>query len=275
MTKEQLFEQIKQKQSYLCVGLDTDIQKIPQHLLDCEDPIFEFNRQIIDATKQYAVAYKPNIAFYEALGAKGWKSLQKTLEYIPNDCFTIADAKRGDIGNTSGLYARAFFDKKASGLEFDSVTVAPYMGEDSVTPFLEFPNKWVILLALTSNLGSKDFQNLQVGERQLFEEVLIRSQEWATDQQLMYVVGATKAAMLTQIRQLAPNHFLLVPGVGAQGGSLEEVSKYGMNSTCGLLVNSSRGIIYASSEADFAEKAAEEAEKIQKEMQGYLSLYLR
>lgn len=275
MTKEQLFEQIKQKQSYLCVGLDTDIQKIPQHLLDCEDPIFEFNRQIIDATKQYAVAYKPNIAFYEALGAKGWESLQKTLEYIPNDCFTIADAKRGDIGNTSGLYARAFFDKKASGLEFDSVTVAPYMGEDSVTPFLEFPNKWVILLALTSNLGSKDFQNLQVGERQLFEEVLIRSQEWATDQQLMYVVGATKAAMLTQIRQLAPNHFLLVPGVGAQGGSLEEVSKYGMNSTCGLLVNSSRGIIYASSEADFAEKAAEEAEKIQKEMQGYLSLYLR
>ena len=275
MTKEQLFEQIKQKQSYLCVGLDTDIQKIPQHLLDCEDPIFEFNRQIIDATKQYAVAYKPNIAFYEALGAKGWKSLQKTLEYIPNDCFTIADAKRGDIGNTSGLYARAFFDKKASGLEFDSVTVAPYMGEDSVTPFLEFPNKWVILLALTSNLGSKDFQNLQVGERQLFEEVLIRSQEWATDQQLMYFVGATKAAMLTQIRQLAPNHFLLVPGVGAQGGSLEEVSKYGMNSTCGLLVNSSRGIIYASSEADFAEKAAEEAEKIQKEMQGYLSLYLR
>jgi orotidine-5'-phosphate decarboxylase len=275
MTKEQLFEQIKQKQSYLCVGLDTDIQKIPQHLLDYEDPIFEFNRQIIDATKQYAVAYKPNIAFYEALGAKGWESLQKTLEYIPNDCFTIADAKRGDIGNTSGLYARAFFDKKASGLEFDSVTVAPYMGEDSVTPFLEFPNKWVILLALTSNLGSKDFQNLQVGERQLFEEVLVRSQEWATDQQLMYVVGATKAAMLTQIRQLAPNHFLLVPGVGAQGGSLEEVSKYGMNSTCGLLVNSSRGIIYASSEADFAEKAAEEAEKIQKEMQGYLSLYLR
>ena len=275
MTKEQLFEQIKQKQSYLCVGLDTDIQKIPQHLLDCEDPIFEFNRQIIDATKQYAVAYKPNIAFYEALGAKGWESLQKTLEYIPNDCFTIADAKRGDIGNTSGLYARAFFDKKASGLEFDSVTVAPYMGEDSVTPFLEFPNKWVILLALTSNLGSKDFQNLQVGERQLFEEVLVRSQEWATDQQLMYVVGATKAAMLTQIRQLAPNHFLLVPGVGAQGGSLEEVSKYGMNSTCGLLVNSSRGIIYASSKADFAEKAAEEAEKIQKEMQGYLSLYLR
>lgn len=275
MTKEQLFEQIKQKQSYLCVGLDTDIQKIPQHLLDYEDPIFEFNRQIIDATKQYAVAYKPNIAFYEALGAKGWESLQKTLEYIPNDCFTIADAKRGDIGNTSGLYARAFFDKKASGLEFDSVTVAPYMGEDSVTPFLEFPNKWVILLALTSNLGSKDFQNLQVGERQLFEEVLVRSQEWATDQQLMYVVGATKAAMLTQIRQLAPNHFLLVPGVGAQGGSLEEVSKYGMNSTCGLLVNSSRGIIYASSETDFAEKAAEEAEKIQKEMQGYLSLYLQ
>lgn len=274
MTKEQLFEQIKQKQSYLCVGLDTDIQKIPQHLLEFEDPIFEFNRQIIDATKDFAVAYKPNIAFYEALGAKGWLSLQKTLAYIPKECFTIADAKRGDIGNTSGLYARAFFDQASSGLDFDSVTVAPYMGEDSVTPFLTFPNKWVILLALTSNTGSKNFQNLQVGEHQLFEEVLIQSQKWASDQQLMYVVGATKAAMLSRIRSIVPSHFLLVPGVGAQGGSLEEVSKYGMNASCGLLVNSSRAIIYASSKEDFATVAAQEAKKVQEEMKNYLSLYL-
>lgn len=274
MTKEQLFEQIKQKQSYLCVGLDTDIQKIPQHLREFEDPIFEFNRQIIDATKDFAVAYKPNIAFYEALGAKGWLSLQKTLAYIPKECFTIADAKRGDIGNTSGLYARAFFDQASSGLDFDSVTVAPYMGEDSVSPFLTFPNKWVILLALTSNTGSKDFQNLQVGQHQLFEEVLIKSQEWASDQQLMYVVGATKASMLNRVRSLAPSHFLLVPGVGAQGGSLEEVSQYGMNSSCGLLVNSSRAIIYASSKEDFAEAAALEAQKVQEEMKRYLSLYL-
>lgn len=275
MTKSQLFEQILQKQSYLCVGLDTDIQKIPKHLLQTEDPIFEFNKQIIDATKQFAVAYKPNIAFYEAFGAKGWESLQKTLEYIPKDCFTIADAKRGDIGNTSGLYARAFFDKKSSGLEFDSVTVAPYMGEDSVTPFLDFEGKWVILLALTSNAGSKDFQNLvTTNEKQLFEEVLTKSQEWGNSEQLMYVVGATKADMLQSIRKIVPEHFLLVPGVGAQGGSLEEVSKYGMNSHCGLLVNSSRAIIYASSGEDFAEKAAFEAQKVQKEMQEYLTTYL-
>lgn len=275
MTKSQLFEQILQKQSYLCVGLDTDIQKIPKHLLQTEDPIFEFNKQIIDATKQFAVAYKPNIAFYEAFGAKGWESLQKTLEYIPEDCFTIADAKRGDIGNTSGLYARAFFDKKSSGLEFDSVTVAPYMGEDSVTPFLDFEGKWVILLALTSNAGSKDFQNLvTTNEKQLFEEVLTKSQEWGNSEQLMYVVGATKADMLHSIRKIVPEHFLLVPGVGAQGGSLEEVSKYGMNSHCGLLVNSSRAIIYASSGEDFAEKAAFEAKKVQLEMQQYLTTYL-
>jgi orotidine-5'-phosphate decarboxylase len=275
MTKSQLFDQILQKQSYLCIGLDTDLEKIPQHLLHTEDPIFEFNRQIIDATHQYAVAYKPNIAFYEAFGAKGWESLQKTLEYIPKDCFTIADAKRGDIGNTSGLYARAFFDKKSSGLEFDSVTVAPYMGEDSVTPFLDFAGKWVILLALTSNAGSKDFQNLvTTNEKQLFEEVLTKSQEWGNSEQLMYVVGATKADMLQRIRQIVPEHFLLVPGVGAQGGSLEEVSKYGMNSYCGLLVNSSRAIIYASSGDDFAEKAALEAKKVQLEMQSYLSIYL-
>jgi orotidine-5'-phosphate decarboxylase len=275
MTKAQLFDQIKQKKSYLCVGLDTDIQKIPKHLLIEKDPIFEFNRQIIEATHEFAVSYKPNIAFYEAHGSKGWESLQKTLEYIPKECFTIADAKRGDIGNTSGLYARAFFDKNASGLDFDSVTVAPYMGEDSVKPFLDFPEKWVILLALTSNAGSKDFQNLRVDDdKQLFEKVIQKSQEWATDEQLMYVVGATKADMLTHIRTLAPEHFLLVPGVGVQGGSLEEVSKYGMNSMCGLLVNSSRGIIYASSEKDFAQKAGEEAKKMQVEMEGYLGLYL-
>ena len=276
MTKNQLFEQIQQKKSYLCVGLDTDIQKIPKHLLTEKDPIFEFNRQIIEATHQYSVAYKPNIAFYEAMGAKGWESLQKTVEYIPQECFTIADAKRGDIGNTSGLYARAFFDKNSSGLDFDSVTVAPYMGEDSVKPFLDFPEKWVILLALTSNGGSNDFQNLQLdNDKKLFEEVICKSQEWASDEQLMYVVGATKADMLTHIRTLAPNHFLLVPGVGAQGGSLEEVSKYGMNSQCGLLVNSSRGIIYASTEKDFAQKAGEEAKKIQGEMERYLEKYLK
>jgi orotidine-5'-phosphate decarboxylase len=275
MTKAQLFDQIKQKKSYLCVGLDTDIQKIPKHLLTEKDPIFEFNRQIIEATHEFAVSYKPNIAFYEAHGSKGWESLQKTLEYIPKECFTIADAKRGDIGNTSGLYARAFFDKNSSGLDFDSVTVAPYMGEDSVKPFLDFPEKWVILLALTSNAGSKDFQNLRVDDdKQLFEKVIQKSQEWATDEQLMYVVGATKADMLTHIRTLAPEHFLLVPGVGVQGGSLEEVSKYGMNSMCGLLVNSSRGIIYASSEKDFVQKAGEEAKKMQVEMEGYLGLYL-
>ncbi len=275
MTKAQLFDQIKQKKSYLCVGLDTDIQKIPKHLLTEKDPIFEFNRQIIEATHEFAVSYKPNIAFYEAHGSKGWESLQKTLEYIPKECFTIADAKRGDIGNTSGLYARAFFDKNSSGLDFDSVTVAPYMGEDSVKPFLDFPEKWVILLALTSNAGSKDFQNLKIDDnKQLFEIVIQKSQEWATDEQLMYVVGATKADMLTHIRTLAPEHFLLVPGVGAQGGSLEEVSKYGMNSMCGLLVNSSRGIIYASSDKDFAQKAGEEAKKMQVEMEGYLEKYL-
>ncbi len=276
MTKSQLFEQILQKQSYLCIGLDTDIQKIPQHLLREKDPIFEFNKQIIDATHRYAVSYKPNIAFYEAFGAKGWESLQKTLEYIPNECFTIADAKRGDIGNTSGLYARAFFDEKSSGLNFDSVTVAPYMGEDSVKPFLEFENKWVILLALTSNAGSKDFQTLHLNvEKQLFEEVLTKSQEWGSAEQLMYVVGATKADMLQKIRSIVPNHFLLVPGVGAQGGSLEEVSKFGMNQECGLLVNSSRAIIYASSGEDFAQKAAEEARKVQIEMKSYLETYLQ
>lgn len=274
MTKQQLFEQITQKNSYLCVGLDTDIKKIPSHLLKEKDPIFEFNRQIIDATAKYAVAYKPNIAFYEALGAKGWESLQRTIEYIPQECFTIADAKRGDIGNTSGLYARTFFDKSSSGLDFDSVTVAPYMGSDSVMPFLEFEGKWVILLALTSNAGSDDFQQLSVGDKQLFEQVILTSKKWADSERMMYVVGATKADKLLKIRELAPDHFLLVPGVGAQGGSLEEVSKYGMNKQCGLLVNSSRAIIYASSGKDFAQVAAKESQAVQQEMDKYLQMYL-
>ncbi len=275
MTKQQLFNEIVRKNSYLCIGLDTDIKKIPKFLLDFEDPIFEFNKRIIDATSDFCVAYKPNIAFYEASGTKGWESLRKTLEYIPQNCFTIADAKRGDIGNTSHLYARAFFDKSASGMSFDSVTVAPYMGKDSVEPFLEFPEKWVILLALTSNEGSKNFQFLQMQHGgQLFEEVLKTSSAWADDERLMYVVGATQAESLAKVRQIVPNHFLLIPGVGAQGGSLEEVSKLGMNSSCGLLVNSSRGIIYASSEEDFAKRAAFESEKIQLEMKNYLALYL-
>ncbi|GGD47052.1 orotidine 5'-phosphate decarboxylase [Emticicia aquatilis] len=286
MTKQQLFEQITKKNSYLCVGLDTDIKKIPSHLLKEKDPIFEFNRQIIDATAEFAVAYKPNIAFYEALGAKGWESLQRTIEYIPQECFTIADAKRGDIGNTSGLYARTFFDKASSGLDFDSVTVAPYMGSDSVMPFLEFEGKWVILLALTSNAGGDDFQQLQVNSLQqpitsnqspvtsLYEQVILTSQKWADSERMMYVVGATKADKLLKIREIAPEHFLLVPGVGAQGGSLEEVSKYGMNKQCGLLVNSSRAIIYASSGEDFAQVAAKEAQAVQQEMEKYLQMYL-
>ncbi|RFS18004.1 orotidine-5'-phosphate decarboxylase [Emticicia sp. C21] len=275
MTKQQLFEQILKKKSYLCVGLDTDLKKIPQHLLQTEDPIFEFNRQIIDATAQYAVAYKPNIAFYEAMGVKGWESLQKTMDYIPKECFTIADAKRGDIGNTSELYARTFFDKNSSCFDFDSVTVAPYMGRDSVQPFLAFDGKWVILLALTSNIGSNDFQHLKVevdGEqRALYEQVLTKSQEWGNSESMMYVVGATQADKLAEIRKIVPDHFLLVPGVGAQGGSLEEVSRYGMNKQCGLLVNSSRAIIYASSGEDFAARARKEAQKVQQEMEKYLS----
>ncbi len=271
MNRENLFEQIKKKSSYLCVGLDTDIHKIPEHLRKAEDPIFEFNKQIIDATIDYAVAYKPNIAFYEAHGLKGWESLQKTIEYIPNDVFTIADAKRGDIGNTSKMYARAFFEE----MNFDSITVAPYMGEDSVKPFLEFENRWVILLALTSNAGGKDFQNLNL-ERggQVYEEVLRKSQEWGSTDNLMYVVGATKAAALENIRKHVPDHFLLVPGVGAQGGSLSEVSEFGMNSQCGLLVNSSRGIIYADGSQDFAKVASQKARALQEEMSEYLSKFL-
>lgn len=269
MNRAQLFEQIKKKNSYLCVGLDTDLEKIPKHLLSEKDPVFEFNKQIIDATHPYCVAYKPNIAFYEALGPAGWESLQKTLEYIPSDCFTIADAKRGDIGNTSELYARAFFQQ----LNFDSITVAPYMGEDSVKPFLKFRNKWVILLAHTSNEGSADFQLIESKStgRKLYEEVILKSQQWGTPDQLMYVIGATRADKIGEIRRLAPEHFFLVPGIGAQGGDLQEVSKQGMNKQCGLLINSSRAIIYASSGKDFAEAANREASLIKHEMEKLLS----
>ncbi len=272
MTRVELVYQIKKKNSFLCVGLDSDLKKIPKHLLKSSDPIFEFNKQIIDATIDFCVAYKPNLAFYESLGSKGLESLEKTMEYIPKDIFTIADAKRGDIGNTSGLYARAFFENMA----FDAVTVAPYMGADSVKPFLNYDGKWVILLALTSNAGSNDFQNLNIegSSTKLFEEVLLKSQQWGNTENLMYVVGATKSEKLRKIRQLIPNHFLLVPGVGAQGGSLEDVSKYGMNNDCGLLVNSSRGIIYASSQHDFGAKAGIEAKKIQQQMLLYLKNYL-
>lgn len=245
------------------MGLDTDLEKIPKHLLSFSDPVFEFNRQIIDSTHSYCVAYKPNIAFYEALGPAGWVSLQKTLEYIPKDIFKIADAKRGDIGNTSSLYARAFFKQ----MNFDAVTVAPYMGEDSVKPFLEFKGKWVILLAHTSNAGSADFQLLESKEgKKLYEEVILKSQKWASANELMYVVGATRADKIGEIRKLAPDHFFLVPGVGAQGGDLQAVSKAGLNKQCGLLVNSSRAIIYASAKEDFAEAAAKEAQQIRNEM---------
>lgn len=264
MNRSQLFDQIRKKGSYLCVGLDTDIEKIPRHLLSSPDPVFEFNRQIIDATADHCVAFKPNLAFYEALGPRGWESLQKTLEYIPKEIFTIADAKRGDIGNTSSLYARAFFQQ----MNFDAVTVAPYMGEDSVSPFMKFEGKWVILLAHTSNSGSQDFQLIEskTTNRRLYEEVIIRSQQWGNADQLMYVVGATQAERMKDIRALAPEHFFLVPGVGAQGGDLEMVSKYGMNSQCGLLVNSSRAIIYASDGKDFAEAAGKAAKDVQAEM---------
>lgn len=268
MNREDLVHQIKSKRSFLCIGLDTDIKKIPSHLLELDDPIFEFNKQIIDATKDLCVAYKPNIAFYESMGVSGWVSLQKTLDYIPKNIFTIADAKRGDIGNTSNIYARTFFEK----MNFHSVTVAPYMGSDSVTPFLEFKDKWAIVLALTSNKGGLDFQKIEnKNGKKLFEQVLETSQNWGTDKNMMYVVGATRAEQLSEIRAIIPNHFLLVPGVGAQGGSVEEVAKYGMNADCGLLVNSSRGIIYASSDIDFSEKAREEAEKLQHKMDILLS----
>lgn len=268
MTRQELFSQIKKKNSYLCVGLDTDIAKLPEHLRKEKDPVFEFNKQIIDATHDLCIAYKPNLAFYEALGPKGWESLQKTVEYIPKSCFTIADAKRGDIGNTSSLYAKAFFEQ----MNFDSITVAPYMGEDSVRPFLEFKDKWVILLAHTSNPGSSDFQLISsIDGRFLYEEVIVRSQQWSTPDNLMYVVGATRADKVEGIRRIAPDHFFLVPGIGAQGGSLEDISKAGMNKECGLIVNSARAIIYASSDKDFAAEARREAMKVQVEMKALLS----
>ncbi|MFC3879519.1 orotidine-5'-phosphate decarboxylase [Algoriphagus namhaensis] len=271
MTRSELFSQIQQKSSFLCVGLDPDINKIPTHLLKEEDPIFSFCQQIIEETADFAVAYKPNIAFFEALGAKGWETLAKVEELIPEDIFTIADAKRGDIGNTSKLYAKAFFET----MNFDSITVAPYMGGDSVSPFLEFQDKWVILLALTSNAGSADFQLIpDANEKPLYQTVLEKSQKWGSPENLMYVVGATRGELIGEVRKAAPEHFFLVPGVGAQGGSLSEVAKYGMNSTCGLLVNSSRGIIYASAEKDFAKAARKEAQKLQIEMTGLLEKYL-
>lgn len=275
MTTPQLIEQIHLKKSFLCIGLDVDLAKIPQYLLQLEDPIFEFNKAIIDATHDLCVSYKPNTAFYEAYGIKGWQSLQKTINYINDnysEIFTIADAKRGDIGNTSSMYAKAFFED----LNFDSVTVAPYMGKDSVEPFLEFKNKYTILLALTSNEGAFDFQTLQVNGNELYKQVLETSKTWKNSENLMYVVGATKAEYFKEIRKIVPNSFLLVPGVGAQGGSLSEVCKYGMNDTIGLLINSSRAIIYASNGIDFAKKARVEALKMQQEMEVILKqLYLQ
>ena len=269
MNKQQLIQQIQQKKSFLCVGLDTDINKIPQHLLENEDPVFEFNKQIIDKTAEFAVAYKPNTAFYEVYGAKGWQSLEKTVQYIKAnypEIFIIADAKRGDIGNTSANYAKAFFNT----LKADALTVAPYMGKDSVEPFLGFEDKWVILLALTSNKGSQDFQYLNVGERMLHQQVLQTATTWASSEKMMFVVGATHPEELGEIRKMLPDYFFLVPGVGAQGGDLQTVAKYGLNKECGLLVNSSRGIIYASNGIDFAERAAEEAQKLQKQMAALL-----
>ncbi len=273
MDRKQIVEEIRKKKSFLCVGLDTDIKKIPQHLLSEEDPIFSFNKAVIDATAPYCVAYKPNLAFYESLGVKGQEALEKTVRYLRENYpeqFIIADAKRGDIGNTSTLYARSFFEY----LDVDAVTVAPYMGEDSVKPFLGYPGKWVILLALTSNKGSADFQLIkdENGNR-LFENVILTSRKWAGTDEMMYVVGATQGRMFEDIRAIAPDNFLLVPGVGAQGGSLEEVCKYGMTDDCGLLVNSSRGIIYASNGEDFAEAAGTAARELAGEMAGMLATY--
>lgn len=271
MTTQQLIDQIKIKKSFLCIGLDVDLNKIPDFLLATEDPIFEFNKAIIDATHDLCVSYKPNTAFYEAYGIKGWQSLEKTINYINKnypEIFTIVDAKRGDIGNTSSMYARAFFND----LNFDSVTVAPYMGKDSVEPFLAFENKHTIMLALTSNEGAFDFQTKSIDGKELYQVVLATSKTWKNSQNLMYVVGATKAEYFTEIRKIVPDSFLLVPGVGAQGGSLSEVCQYGMNENVGLLINSSRGIIYASNGSDFAEKAREEALKLQQEMEVIMSL---
>lgn len=269
MTIEKLVSEIKRKNSFLCVGLDVDLEKIPKHLLNEEDPIFAFNKSIIDATHKFAVAYKPNTAFYEAYGLKGWKSLERTIQYLKSEypeVFTIADAKRGDIGNTSSRYAKAFFDD----LGFDSITVAPYMGKDSVEPFLEYNDKFTILLALTSNEGAHDFQTKNLDGMEAYKQVLETSKTWKNSQNLMYVIGATKAEYLAEVRKIVPENFLLVPGVGAQGGSLEEVCKYGMTNNVGLLVNSSRGIIYASNSTDFASASANEAKSIQEKMKAIL-----
>jgi len=269
MNNSELFDNIVKKRSFLCVGLDTEIEKIPSFLLKEKDPVFEFNRRIIDSTSKYAVAYKPNVAFYECYGSKGWSSLEATVSYIKEnhpDIFVIADAKRGDIGNTSKMYAKAFLEN----MPFDAITVAPYMGEDSVTPFLSYKDKWVVILALTSNKGADDFQYHDEDGIRLFERVLSVSQKWGTLNNTMYVVGATRAEMLKDIRKIVPDHFLLVPGVGAQGGSLEEVARYGMNSKCGLLVNSSRGIIFADNSTAFDKVAGQKAEEIQLEMEKYL-----
>ena len=270
MNKQQLFEQIQLKKSFLCVGLDPVLDKLPKHLLKYEDPILEFNKQLIDATHDLCVAYKPNTAFYETRGVKGWDTLVKTWKHIPKDIFTIADAKRGDIGNTSAMYAEAFFKEESSDMSFDSVTVAPYMGKDSVSPFLAYEDKWVILLALTSNEGSQDFQAKQSDNQKLFEQVITTSQQWADSNQMMYVVGATKPQEFQNIRRLAPDNFLLVPGIGAQGGSLSAVCEHGLNDKCGLLINAGRSIIYASNGEDFAEKAREEALALQQEMEQIL-----
>lgn len=264
MNRSTLIEQIKRKRSFLCVGLDTDMERIPKHLLKEEDPILAFNKAIIDATKDYCVAYKPNIAFYECLGPKGWETLKKTLDYIPDDKFTIADAKRGDIGNTSKYYAKAFFEY----MDFDAITIAPYMGEDSITPFLEYENKWVIVLALTSNKGALDFQFMtDMNGEKLYEKVLRTTAKWGTPENLMYVVGATRAESIGTVRENVPNHFFLVPGIGAQGGSLKDTANYGWNDNCGLLVNSSRGILYASDGTDYALEAGKKAKEIQQEME--------
>ncbi len=269
MTRAILIEQIKEKQSFLCVGLDPDPQKIPDHLNNYEDPIFEFNRRVIDATESYAVAYKPNIAFYESLGPSGWESLRKTLEYIPDHIFTIADAKRGDIGNTSSMYAKTFFET----YPFDSITVAPYMGEDSVTPFLKYPNKWVIVLAATSNKGGRDFQEFDIKGKPLYQHVVNRVASWGSDENTMFVVGATRGEVIRTIRASAPTHFFLVPGVGKQGGSLDDVVRFGITADCGILVNSSRGIIYAGSGLEFEKDVMAAARAIQSDMSAYLKEY--
>lgn len=269
MNKKQLIQQIKKKQSYLCVGLDSAIDKIPPHLLKYKNPILEFNKQIIDATHDLCVAYKPNIAFYEMYGAKGWETLEKTVQHIPENLFKIADAKRGDIGNTSAMYAKAFFQT----MHFDSITIAPYMGEDSIKPFLAFKDKWVIILGLTSNTGAQDFQFLKSNKKPLYQNVIEKCMQYGSAENTMFVIGATKEKYIQEIREFCPNHFFLVPGVGAQGGDLQKVSQYGMNKEAGLLVNATRSIIYASNGKDFAEKAREEALRMQQEMKQYLKAY--